>query len=289
MLCDLCEMYSHTHQSSTVLHGVCTGSQRNDREPQEASNPTTQQVPQSTSAQHSQTSSSSSDGTQLRSRLRTTAASTGDSGSSRDDSGQTGYAGHTTSRTAESEQPSQQQEEGGDNSLITVRLIMYGSTTKPVRVSPTATLADMRRYDVVYIQGITLHSYWYTVCIFGCSFGGGGGRGLTCTCNCVPDLASSPGPSQLFSLAGKKRERAWYLKSRNKHWQNGVALASPQSVNFKPVWHLWSTKRSSARPLRIVLRSLIVSVAFFSPVLNQSARKSRLQMRNFHNPPPFLP
>ena len=164
MLCDLCEMYSHTHQSSTVLHGVGTGSQRNDRESQETSNPTTQQVPQS-------------DGTQLRSRLRTTAASTGDSGSSRDDSGQTGYAGHTTSRTAESEQPSQQQEEGGDNSLITVRLIMYGSTTKPVRVSPTATLADMRRYDVVYIQGITLHSYWYTVCIFGCSFGGGGEEG----------------------------------------------------------------------------------------------------------------
>ena len=29
-------------------------------------------------------------------------------------------------------------------------------------------------------------------------------------------LASFPGPSQLFSLAAKKRERAWYPKSRDK-------------------------------------------------------------------------
>ena len=76
-------------------------------------------------------------------------------------------------------------------------------------------------------------------------------------------LALSPGPSQLFSLAGKKREGAWYLKSHDKCWQNGVALASPKNVDFKPVWHLWSTKRSSARPLRIILPLLIVSVAFF--------------------------
>ena len=76
-------------------------------------------------------------------------------------------------------------------------------------------------------------------------------------------IASSPAPSQLFSLAGKKQERAWDLKSRDKCWQNGVALALLQSVDFKPVWHLWSIKQSSARPLRIVLPSLIVSVAFF--------------------------
>ena len=75
-------------------------------------------------------------------------------------------------------------------------------------------------------------------------------------------IASSPGPSQLFSLAGKKRERAWYLKSRDKRWQKGVVLALPHNVDFTPVWHLWSTKRSSARPLRIVPPSLIVSVAF---------------------------
>ena len=31
----------------------------------------------------------------------------------------------------------------------------------------------------------------------------------------------------------------------------------------KPVWRRWSIKRSSARPLRIILPSLIVSVAFF--------------------------
>ena len=75
-------------------------------------------------------------------------------------------------------------EEGGD---ITVRLIM--STTKPVRVSPTTTLADMRRCGVHTGQGITLHSCWCTVCVFGCPFmyhphsmfgggGGGGGGGL---------------------------------------------------------------------------------------------------------------
>ena len=99
--------------------------------------------------------------------------------------------------------------------------------------------------------------------------------GNKCACACTTILASSPAPSQLFSLAGKKRERVWDLKSRDKCWQTGVALALPQSINFKPVWHLWSIKRSSARPQRITLPSLIVSVAFFSPVLNQSTRKSR--------------
>ena len=94
-------------------------------------------------------------------------------------------------------------------------------------------------------------------------------------------IASSPGPSQLFSLAGKKRERAWYLKSRDKHWQNGIALASPQSVDFKPVWHLWSTKRSSARPLSIVLRSLIVSVAFFFTRIEPERSKIALAHAQF--------
>ena len=81
--------------------------------------------------------------------------------------------------------------------------------------------------------------------------------------NCTSYIALSPGPSQLFSLAGKKRERAWDLKSRDNCWQNGVVLALPQSVDFKPVWHLWSIKCSSVRPLRIILPSLIVDVAFF--------------------------
>ena len=120
-------------------------------EPQEADISTTQQ---STSAQRGPALSSvPSDGTQLRSRVRhSTAASTGDSSSetSRDNSGQTG---DTESGVAESERPSQRKEEEGergggeDDSLITVRLIMYGSTTKPVRVSPTTTLTDMRRYS----------------------------------------------------------------------------------------------------------------------------------------------
>ena len=39
-------------------------------------------------------------------------------------------------------------------------------------------------------------------------------------------------------------------------------LALPQSIDFKPAWHLWLIKRSSARPGKIVLPSLIVSVAF---------------------------
>ena len=80
----------------------------------------------------------------------------------RDDSGQTGRTG---SGVTESERLNQQREEEGeeeeerggeegkreDDSLITIRLIMYGSTTKPVRVSPTSTLADMRRYTGKYI------------------------------------------------------------------------------------------------------------------------------------------
>ena len=85
-------------------------------------------------------------------------------------------------------------------------------------------------------------------------------------------VASSPGPSQLFSLAGKN-ERAWGLKSRDKCWQNGVALALPQSVDFKPIRRLWLIKRSSVRPLRIVLPSLIVGVAFFFTLIEQDRLK----------------
>ena len=94
-------------------------------------------------------------------------------------------------------------------------------------------------------------------------------------------LASSPAPSQLFSLAGKKRERAWDLKSRDKCWQNGVALALPQSVDFKPVWRLRSIKRSSARPLRIVLPSLTVSVAFFFTHIKPERSKIALAHAQF--------
>ena len=120
-----------------------TGNQQNasTAEPQElgSSNSTSQQ---STSAQRGPPPSSvPSDGTELRSRLRSSAASTGDSGLS--------GSGGTSQKVAESERPSQQREEGGGgggDDLITIRLIMYGSTTKSVRVSPTTTLADMRRY-----------------------------------------------------------------------------------------------------------------------------------------------
>ena len=94
-------------------------------------------------------------------------------------------------------------------------------------------------------------------------------------------VASSPAPSQLFSLAGKKRERAWDLKSRDKCWQNGVALALPQSVDFRPVWDLWSIKQSSARPLRIVLPSLTVSVAFFFTRIEPESSKIALAHAQF--------
>ena len=94
-------------------------------------------------------------------------------------------------------------------------------------------------------------------------------------------LASSPAPSQLFSLAGKKRERAWDLKSRYKYWQNGVALALPQSVDFKPVWRLRLIKQSSARPLRIVLPSLTVSVAFFFTRIEPERSKIALAHAQF--------
>ena len=98
---------------------------------------------------------------------------------------------------------------------------------------------------------------------------------MTCTLH----VASSPAPSQLFSLAGKKRERAGDLKSRDKCWQNGVALALPQSVDFKPVWRLRSIKRSSVRPLRIVLPSLTVSVAFFFTRIEPERSKIALENR----------
>ena len=96
-----------------------------------------------------------------------------------------------------------------------------------------------------------------------------------CRCSLVPS------PSQLFSLAGKKRERAWDLKSRDKCWQNGVALALPQSVDFKPVWRLRSIKRSSARPLRIVLPSLTVSVVFFFTRIEPERSKIALAHAQF--------
>ena len=80
----------------------------------------------------------------------------------------------------------------------------------------------------------------------------------------VSYLASSPSPSQLFSLAGKKRERAWDLMSHDMtNGKMALQLGLLQSVDFKPVWRLLSIKHSSARPQRIILPSLLVSVAFF--------------------------
>ena len=135
-------------------------------------------------------------------------------------------------------------------------------------------------------------------------------------------LASSPGPSQRFSLAEKQmREglvskvtyqiwenppyginaqfaqceardlpQTWQIVSSimvefTKHTSNLIFTKNPirrvfpnpvtnvdkmvsclphcQAFDFKPVCHLWSFKRSSVRPLRIVLPSLIVCIAFF--------------------------
>ena len=72
-----------------------------------------------------------------------------------------------------------------------------------------------------------------------------------------------PRPLSAFFHLQEKKERAWYLKSCDKCWQNGIALALAQSVNFKPAWYLWSIKGSSAMTLRIVLPSLIVNVTFY--------------------------
>ena len=57
-----------------------------------------------------------------------------------------------------------------------------------------------------------------------------------------------------------------YLKSRDKCWKNHIALALLLSIDFKPVQHLWLIRCSPLRPLRILLPSLIVSVAFFSTI-----------------------
>ena len=72
-----------------------------------------------------------------------------------------------------------------------------------------------------------------------------------------------PRPLSAFFTCRKKMREGLDLKSRDICRQNDIALALPQSVDFKPVWHLWSIKCSSVMPLRIVLPLLIVSVAFF--------------------------
>ena len=78
---------------------------------------------------------------------------------------------------------------------------------------------------------------------------------------CAIHVASSPGPSQLFSLAGKKWERAWDLKSRDKRRGKWCCARLAAKCWFQ-ICHLWLIKHSSASPLRIVLPSLIISVAF---------------------------
>ena len=100
-------------------------------------------------------------------------------------------------------------------------------------------------------------------------------------------VALSPGPSLFFSLVGKKTREG--LVFGDKRWQNGVALALLQSVNFKPVWCLWSIKHSSAKPLRIVLPSLIINVAFFFTRIEPERSKIVLTHAQFRDPPHFLP
>ena len=62
-----------------------------------------------------------------------------------DDGGSRGGSGDNQSdqQMTQPEQDEQVEEEG--QTLIIVRLILYGNTTKPVRVSATTTLAEMRR------------------------------------------------------------------------------------------------------------------------------------------------
>ena len=67
-------------------------------------------------------------------------------------------------------------------------------------------------------------------------------------------LASSPGPSQLFLTCRKKITRGPGIQS---HVTNVGKMASHlshrQAFDFKPGCHLRSFKRSSMRPLRIIL------------------------------------
>ena len=100
-----------------------------------------------------------------------------------------------------------------------------------------------------------------------------------CSCSLVPRPLSA-----FFTCRKKKRERTWDLKSCDICWQNGVVLALPQGIDFKPVWHLWSIKCSSVRPLRIVLPSLIVSVAFFFIRIESEQSKIALIHVQFSRP-----
>ena len=73
-----------------------------------------------------------------------------------------------------------------------------------------------------------------------------------------------PGP-QLFSLVGKNRERALYLKSRD--CLDGFLQRSLQSVHFKPIWRLWWLSRV------IVLPSLTISLAFLLTRIERESSK----------------
>ena len=95
-------------------------------------------------------------------------------------------------------------------------------------------------------------------------------------------VASSPCPSQLLSLAGKKNERRPGIQS---HVTNVGKMASRlphrQTFDFKPVCHLRSFKCSSVRPLRIVLPSLIVSITFFFTRVKQERSEIALTHAQF--------
>ena len=81
----------------------------------------------------------------------------------------------------------------------------------------------------------------------------------SCVWDAWQQVASSPGLSELFSLAGKNERGPRIQSHMTNIGEDGVALGSSQSSNFKSIWHFWSIKRSSARPLRIVL---LITVAF---------------------------
>ena len=93
----------------------------------------------------------------------------------------------------------------------------------------------------------------------------------------------------LFQRTREKRGGAWDPMSRDKRRQNGIAPGLPQSIDFKPAWHLLLIERSSARSLRIVLPSRIVTVAFFFTQTEPERMKIMLAHAHFQSRSATLP
>ena len=67
-----------------------------------------------------------------------------------------------------------------------------------------------------------------------------------------------PSPLSAFFTCRKKTREDLVSKVMARCHENGVTLASPLSVDFKPVRHLQFINHSSTRPPRIVLPSTMV-------------------------------